>query len=113
LAVIMRTPGQDHYLAVGFLLSEGIIKAARDVVSLEIGADRDGFPLANVLEVCLRPEIAAGDGHRGRSFSVSSACGLCGTSTIEAIRSDYPVVTARQTTSPAILLGLEAKLRDA
>jgi FdhD protein len=113
VAVIMRTPGQDAYLAVGFFLSEGIIRAPGDVCSIELGADRDGFPLANVLELRLRSELEAADQIRGRAFSVSAACGLCGTASIAAIRSDFPPVNAEGTTTPAILLDLEDRLRTA
>jgi FdhD protein len=113
VAVIMRTPGQDAYLAVGFFLSEGIIRAPGDVCSIELGADRDGFPLANVLELRLRPELEAADQFRGRAFSVSAACGLCGTASIAAIRSDFPPVNSPGTVNPSILLDLEASLRAA
>src|SRR4051812_44793951 len=52
VSVTMRTPGHDAELALGFLLSEGIIATARDVVAVEACAlDRGG----NVLNVALAP----------------------------------------------------------
>ncbi|MGE5359048.1 MAG: formate dehydrogenase accessory sulfurtransferase FdhD, partial [Bacteroidales bacterium] len=41
LAVMMRTPGADRELAVGFLMSEGVISTARDLVAVEPGRSSD------------------------------------------------------------------------
>src|SRR5437763_8545772 len=54
LAVIMRTPGHDHELAMGFLFTEGVISHPDDVLSIEDETDADSLPLANVVNVTLR-----------------------------------------------------------
>src|SRR5437588_4791507 len=54
LAVIMRTPGHDHELAMGFLFTEGVIREAGEVLAIEDATDADGLPLANVVNVLLR-----------------------------------------------------------
>src|SRR5713226_6671044 len=54
LAVIMRTPGNDHELALGFLFTEGVISQASEVLAIEDETDADGLPLANVVNVTLR-----------------------------------------------------------
>jgi FdhD protein len=95
LAVIMRTPGNDAELAMGFLFTEGIIQNAQDVVKIEDALDDDSLPLANVVNVLLRPELqqenvqAAGAAFE-RHFAVSSSCGLCGKNSIADLMCSTP-----------------------
>src|SRR5437764_5620404 len=51
LAVIMRTPGHDHELAAGFLLTEGVVRHLRDILVIEDATDAEGLPLANVVNI--------------------------------------------------------------
>jgi FdhD protein len=84
LAVIMRTPGHDQELALGFLLTEGIIQGAEDVLEVRAAYDDEGLPLVNVVEVIVRAELMediAAHAFR-RNFTVSSSCGLCGKDSI-------------------------------
>ena len=113
VAVIMRTPGNDRFLAAGFLLSEGVIHGGDDVRSMQLGLDRDGFPQRNVLDLRLRPALEQSERLWQRNFFVSSSCGLCGTASIEAARAQTQPVSSDASTSSSILLGLEAKLRAA
>src|SRR6266496_4999915 len=55
LAVIMRTPGDDHELAMGFLFTEGVVRQPDDILVIEDAADAEGLPLANVVNIVLRP----------------------------------------------------------
>lgn len=113
LAVIMRTPGHDRFLALGFLLGEGIIRSASDVLSCEPAPDRDGFPQANALDLRLRPELETLDQLSQRHFDVTSSCGLCGTASIDRVRVLAPVITTAVTVSASVLLSLSASLRAA
>ncbi len=54
LAVIMRTPGNDHELALGFLFTEGVISQPGEILAIEDETDADGLPLANVVNVTLQ-----------------------------------------------------------
>ncbi len=87
LAVIMRTPGHDHELAMGFLFSEGIIHQPGDVLKMEDALDEEGLPLANVVSVTLSSTMqqTAFQAHPAsfeRHFAVSASCGLCGKNSI-------------------------------
>lgn len=83
LAVIMRTPGHDTELALGFLLAEGVIERASDVIRVELACDEDGLPLANVVNVILQEQrVPLASATFGRDFSVSASCGLCGRKSI-------------------------------
>jgi FdhD protein len=99
LAVIMRTPGHDRELALGFLFSEGILSTTDDIEDVESAVDSDGLPLENVINVRLRqPGNAASEASCGlpggvsfeRHFAVSSSCGLCGKNSITSLLQDAP-----------------------
>src|SRR5436309_4633524 len=60
LAVIMRTPGHDHELAMGFLFTEGVISHPDDILSIQDDVDEEGLPLANVVNVALRSQAQQG-----------------------------------------------------
>jgi FdhD protein len=112
-AVIMRTPGEDSFLGIGFLLAERVIQSIDDVEEWWVGRDQDGYPDANALDIRLRPGSAGGGGPR-RQFVVSSSCGRCGTATIAAAMAQSEPIgldLPSQTIEVAALLSLDAKLR--
>lgn len=87
LAITMRTPGHDFELAAGFLYGEGVI-TPQDVSSIAYCTDDDVPPEAryNTVTVRLRggplPDLPGLDRH----FMTSSACGVCGTASLDALR---------------------------
>ena len=85
-SVTMRTPGNDFDLVAGFLVSEGIIWAPEQLVSLRFcaGEDADGMQTFNVVEAQLRPDVVRPE--TGRNVFTSSSCGICGTDSIDAVR---------------------------
>jgi FdhD protein len=108
----MRTPGHDAELAVGFLLSEGMIARPQDVVAVEPCAlDRGG----NVLNVVLAPSATVDFERLTRHVFASSSCGLCGKATIEAIHQRIDPIGSkpRATVDAGVLLSLPDKLRAA
>jgi len=100
LAVIMRTPGHDRELAMGFLYTERVIKQADDVLTIEEATDADELPLANVVNVVLRhreqPDTSLQiDNYQNqptfeRHFAVSASCGLCGKNSIDDLMLTVP-----------------------
>jgi FdhD protein len=103
IAVTMRTPGDDEDLAAGFLLTEGIVKEAADIESLR----HWGSP--NVMRVALREDITIDYSRLQRHFYATSSCGICGKSSIDALRVfTTPVQSAARVTG---LAEMAAKLR--
>jgi len=88
LTVTMRTPGHDVELAAGFLVSEGVVAEIGDVASARYcaGAVPGEANTYNVLSVTLGPTVAAPSARLERAFFTSSACGLCGKSSIDSVR---------------------------
>ncbi|HEY0614577.1 MAG TPA: formate dehydrogenase accessory sulfurtransferase FdhD [Candidatus Elarobacter sp.] len=87
VAVTMRTPGADLELAAGFVLGEGIVPN-RDAIAAIRHCDDAGLSedeRGNVVTVDLRARLAAGI-LLERHFTISSACGVCGTAGIELLR---------------------------
>ena len=109
IAVTMRTPapGEDAELALGFLHGEGIATHGDVARVRECRAPEGDGGLA---EVTLREELDPADGWQ-RRFYATSSCGICGKSSIDAVRAaadplpDGPLVEAR------VLDGLPGVLR--
>ena len=84
----MRTPGHDLDLALGFLVGEGVVARPDDVVRAAHCPDADGGRNHNVVTVDLAPHVARPAPARHRH--VTSACGVCGTATVDEIRARSP-----------------------
>ena len=108
LSVTMRTPGDDLDLTAGFLAAEGIIAAPADLAGITMCA-------GNVAEVTLAPGVSLPLHQLRRNFLTSSACGVCGKDSIDAIRlrSRYDVSADPLRITPATLAGLPGRLRAA
>jgi FdhD protein len=88
LAITMRTPGNDEELAAGFLLSEGLIGRHSDLQKLEHSL-LPNSP-GNVLNVALSSQTKLDVGSVRRFGTISTSCGLCGKTSIDAIRQHFP-----------------------
>lgn len=108
----MRTPGADIELAHGLLHAEGIISGPADVRAARYcsGVGPDGLNTYNVLEVSLADSAATGQ-LRPRTLVTSSACGVCGSESIEAISRISRYVPGQLTMAPATISALPERLR--
>jgi FdhD protein len=116
LSVTMRTPGDDFDLALGFLLTEGLVRSADDVARLMhcLDSGEDGRPTYNVVDVVLAQGVPVPEPSAERNFYTTSSCGVCGKASIDAIRtiSPYDVKTALPSLSPEVLGRLPDTLRE-
>jgi FdhD protein len=85
--VTMRTPGNDIDLAHGLLYSEGIISERSDIVLARYcaGSGPDGINTYNVLDITLAPLVSTPAPAARRNTVTTSACGICGTTTIDQV----------------------------
>ena len=115
LTTTMRTPGDDFDLALGHLLTEGLLHAADEVATLMHCTDVDasGSPTYNVVDVTLAPGVALHRPARERTESMTSACGVCGSASVEAVRttSRYAVADDPLVLSPTVVAGFPEALR--
>lgn len=81
ISVTMRTPGHDRELAAGFLFTEGIIKNIREVKFIK----QEGSGINKVL-VALQDNVNTDIQKSERNFYTTSSCGVCGKSSIAAIK---------------------------
>jgi FdhD protein len=115
LAVTMRTPGDDLDLAIGFLLTEGIIGETEDVLTARLCAGTDTPNTYNVVDVSLAPHVPPPETDPTRNFYTTSSCGVCGKASIDAVRtrSRFPVAEDPLTVTAATLATLPDRLRAA
>ena len=94
LAVLMRTPGDDEVLVMGFLLTEGIIDKADQVRRIDLEA-RDNHAMVFLID----DHQCDWEGLTRHLFSASS-CGLCGKATIDAILQSHPPIANKPDFDP-------------
>jgi FdhD protein len=80
VSITMRTPGHDLELAVGFLLTEGIITARSQVAAVRSCSG------GNVARVELQRGIQVDLSRLERHFYATSSCGVCGKASLDAVR---------------------------
>ena len=109
----MRTPGNDEELVAGFLLAEGFVESRSDLAEIRRLRDRKGEPDPNALDVILNVPAASLRERLRRNFTISSSCGVCGKTSIEAIQRRIAPIESDLTVTPAALLELAPMMRQA
>jgi len=120
VAVVMRTPGDDHELAAGFLVTEGLLKEAGDVVDIRhephcLSSVSTGLQPGhgNVINVRLKNPESVDLKKLTRHVFTSSSCGICSKSSIEAVRQQFPAIEDNSQVEPSVLQGLPASIAAA
>ena len=114
VAVTMRTPGNDFELAAGFLYSEGIINKREDIRRITHCVDReiDLENRYNIVNVELAIEELPNLITLERHFYTTSACGVCGKTSLDALRlRGFSAIQTGQKVTTEILSQLPDKLR--
>jgi FdhD protein len=109
LATTMRTPGHDEELAAGFLVSEAIVRKPQEIAEISVsGGNVVTINLAAGVE--LNPAAA---GSARRFGTISSSCGLCGKTSIDEIRQNFPEIRRNNLRiGIRTLLSLPPRLRE-
>ena len=129
IAVTMRTPGDDFDLVAGYLVGEGVIREAHQITRMRfcgdsacsgpvgLGEPSDRVDAAhdtyNIVDVDLAPGTALPLWSLDRNTYTTSACGVCGKSSIEAVRANahWSVETDPVQITPQTLYSLPQTLR--
>jgi FdhD protein len=107
LAMTMRTPGEDRFLALGFLLAEGVIQSLDDVGGVHHCGRMDDPRYGNTLEVIAGPGVNV-DVDRllrtKRAGITQSACGVCGRDSIDDLLARVPASNSTARIDASLLL---------
>ncbi|MBT4059497.1 MAG: formate dehydrogenase accessory sulfurtransferase FdhD [Euryarchaeota archaeon] len=77
LSILLRTPGDDVVLVIGWLLGEAIIESLQEIVDITYFDDQ--------IVIELDEKKHSLDTLAARRFAISSSCGLCGRETLDGL----------------------------
>jgi FdhD protein len=87
ISITMRTPGDDFELAAGFLFTEGIVRSATEITGIKhCGVRANNGVSDNTVRVDLAAGVEVDMKRLERHFYTSSSCGVCGKTSIDALR---------------------------
>ncbi len=116
ISITMRTPGNDRELAAGFLFGESIIHERADIAAIETcGSPAPDSGNYNVIRVELRESVAVDLGRLERHFYTTSSCGVCGKTSMDALRvvGIEALADGTDVVSERVLVSMPDKLRAA
>ena len=104
ISITMRTPGNDFDLAVGFLMTEGVVRSASDIEHISYAthpvSGSAQFPLIgdatkpdskqNIVRVHLATQVTVSMASLQRNFYTTSSCGICGKASLLALQTACP-----------------------
>lgn len=107
VSVTMRTPGHDFELAAGFLFTESIVQRAEDIESIR------HWGSANIVRVALKEGVKVDLQRLQRHFYSTSSCGVCGKTSIDAVRVNTCEVAADIRVPAVVISRMPTMLRAA
>ncbi len=112
LAITMRTPGHDKDLVAGFLVGEGLVNDSKDILSIRPCLSKENKD--NTIKVHLAPHVPLSLDLHKRHVYVSSSCGVCGRTSMEAISTicPWPEFGPGPAVSKQVLHALPSKLQE-
>lgn len=110
-AVIMRTPGDDEDLALGFLFSEGVVRGSQDVSRIEpVGPTSDAI---NIIVSRSRADAVAQALSERRQVAMNASCGMCGRRSLASLALDAPPLRESWSVDEATIASLPVRLTAA
>ncbi|MBW3663624.1 MAG: formate dehydrogenase accessory sulfurtransferase FdhD [Actinobacteria bacterium] len=114
VAITMRTPGSDVELAAGFLHAEGVVARREHISHIRYCTDPGVEQRYNTITVELRPGAHAHLPPLERHFMTTSACGVCGKASLDALDLDgHTPIDSQLAMSLDVLYDLPTRLRAA
>jgi len=117
IAVVLRTPTsleQDLDLAIGFLVTEGVIDGLDDVAAASHCTDPARPNRQNVVQISLNSGLSEGL-HRleraQRTQFVGSSCGVCGKASMDRVFQCVTPFKERRSLQPDLIYALPHRLR--
>jgi FdhD protein len=109
IAVLMRTPGDDVNLGLGFALTEGIVLnpgEVTDIGPVEGASEGDRYDIVLADGVVVDPEQFR------RNLYTSSSCGVCGKASIDAVRVTARTIPSGPLIDAGVITSLPAAMRS-
>jgi FdhD protein len=113
VTITMRTPGEDFALAAGFLHSEGLLHASKDIGSLRYCENSQDPNFRNIVNLTFaaghKPDLA----RLRRNFYSTSSCGICGKASIAQIKTLARPISSKIKVTLDVVYSLGHSLRKA
>ncbi|MCB1246182.1 MAG: formate dehydrogenase accessory sulfurtransferase FdhD [Acidimicrobiia bacterium] len=110
IAVLMRTPGRDADLGVGFAITEGIVLGPDEVEGIEpLVSPEDG----DRYDISLAEGITVDPEQFRRNVYASSSCGVCGKASIDAVLVACRTPPSGPVVSPRFVTSMPGAMRAA